>query len=618
MTNYTETEYTIPQSPSAVAELHAKAAFKAYVASKDFAMQAVAHVYLVYHNTLSDDGKDWLEKQIAKRNDEIVKHNDAIPARKETAAAFKAELSKNPQAVASKQVMEDANLTEEEWTLEKRSKIDTPRKGASSFTTICRLVLHFDHEYHASNTSRYCAILEWLDAKFKNHQLTSITPLVNALKDAGGFEKVLFMQRHGEPDEAGYSAGDRDIIEKALKNKIKKAIAAADAKTSFSMAPSYATSDNVVVMYGRYDNGTVAIIDELPLENSEIDGMLRKLNNKALLPVDDATEFVSRVLSLGELIDTGKETTHRVSKIAGAKLAQEYSLLSMVPDGAGSKLLISGCMTSASVVVHAKPGAKIAENLVQTQDYLYMLKPSRNTLAAKLRDRTERSLYELSRDPVPVLNNGKASGSAMSWCLTNTALSEEGRDTAERRLFWGYMAKDNYQPVDVELYDEHFSVTITQAGIGKLFIEHLKQFKSVSPNKKGAQPMKLKFEADKLTVIFKGQNDYVLPITAALDKAFELTLRPKDVFNLFAKLHQFGVCDVTLSGNISGVFKASFSDETGDYDVYIPTCVADLSLWPKFFAKINAPVPVHVSAEVVDAAVADVEIAETEADAVLA
>ena len=616
MTNYTETEYTIPQSPSAVAELHAKAAFKAYVASKDFAMQAVAHVYLVYHNTLSDDGKDWLEKQIAKRNGEIAKHNDAIPARKETAAAFKAELSKNPQAVASKQVMEDANLTEEEWTLEKRSKIDTPRKGASSFTTICRLVLHFDHEYHASNTSRYCAILEWLDAKFKNHKLTSITPLVNALKDAGGFEKVLFMQRHGEPDEAGYSAGDRDIIEKALKDKIKKAIAAADAKTSFSMAPSYATSDNVVVMYGRYDNGTVAIIDELPLENSEIDGMLRKLNNKALLPVDDATEFVSRVLSLGELIDTGKETTHRVSKIAGAKLAQEYSLLSMVPDGAGSKLLISGCMTSASVVVHAKPGAKIAENLVQTQDYLYMLKPSRNTLAAKLRDRTERSLYELSRDPVPVLNNGKASGSAMSWCLTNTALSEEGRDTAERRLFWGYMAKDNYQPVDVELYDEHFSVTITQAGIGKLFIEHLKQFKSVSPNKKGAQPMKLKFEADKLTVIFKGQNDYVLPITAALDKAFELTLRPKDVFNLFAKLHQFGVCDVTLSGNISGVFKASFSDETGDYDVYIPTCVADLSLWPKFFAKINAPVPVHLSAEVVDAEVADDAFAEAEADAV--
>lgn len=196
MTNYTETEYTIPQSPSAVAELHAKAAFKAYVASKDFAMQAVAHVYLVYHNTLSDDGKDWLEKQIAKRNDEIAKHNDAIPARKETAAAFKAELSKNPQAVASKQVMEDANLTEEEWTLEKRSKIDTPRKGASSFTTICRLVLHFDHEYHASNTSRYCAILEWLDAKFKNHQLTSITPLVNALKDAGGFEKVLFVDCH--------------------------------------------------------------------------------------------------------------------------------------------------------------------------------------------------------------------------------------------------------------------------------------------------------------------------------------------------------------------------------------------------------------------------------------
>lgn len=605
-----ETEKSLPQSPAVAAEEHKVAARKAYIASKDSAMEAVAHVYLVYLNTLSEDGKDWLDKQIEKRNGEIEKHNAAIPDRKQAAAAFKAELAKNPKAVASKQVAEDAQLTEEQWALEKRSKIDTPRKGASSFTTICRLVLEFDHEYHASNTSRYCAVLEWLDAKFKDCQLTSISPLVEALKEAGGFEKVLFMQRHGEPDEAGYTVDDREIIDKALKAKIKAAIADADAKASFAMAPSYATSDNVVIMYGRYDNGTVSIIDELPLENSEIDGMLRKLNNKTLLPVDDATEFVSRALSLGELIDTGKKTKHRVSKIAGAKHVQEYSLLSMVPDGAGSKLLISGCMASASVVVHAKPSANIASSLVQTQDFLYLRKLCRKTLSAKLHDRTERTLYTLSRDPVPVRNDGTASGSAMSWCLTNGALKEVGRDSADRRLFWGYMAKDNYHPVDIETYPEQFSVTLTQSDVHNLFVEYLKPFKSVSPYKKGAQPMKLKFEANKLTATFKGQNDYVLPIAAALDKAYELTLRPKDVFNLFAKLHQFGVSDVTVSGNISGVLKASFADDTGEFDVYIPTCADDLSLWPKFFAKIDAPVPVNAGAEPIEAEMADDEIAD--------
>lgn len=605
-----ETEKSIPQSPSAAAEIHKAAARKAYVASKDSAMEAVAHVYLVYLNTLSDDGKDWLDKQIKKRNHDIEKHNNDIPARKEAAAAFNAVLAKNPKATAAKQVVDDAKLTEEQWALQKRSKIDTPRKGASSFTTICRLVLEFDHEYHASNTSRYCTVLEWLDAQFKNRHVTSITPLVEALKEAGGFEKVLFMQRHGEPDEAGYSVGDREIIEKALKDKMKTAIADADAKASFSMAPSYATSDNVVIMYGRYDNGTVSIIDELPLENSEIDGMLRKLNNRALLPVDDATEFMSRALSLGELIDTGKKTKYRVSKVAGAEHAKEYSLLSMVPDSTGSKLLISGCMASASVVVHAKPSANIAHNLVQTQDYLYMRKPCRKTLTAKLYDRAERTLYTLSRDPAPVRNDGTTSGSAISWCLTNSALKDSGRDTATRRLFWGYMANDNLHPLDIEPYADQFSVTLTQSDVQKLFVEHLKQFKSVSPFKKGAQPMKLKFEAGKLTVIFKGQNDYVLPITATLDKAYELTLRPKDVSNLFAKLHQLGVSDVTLSGNISGVLKASFAHQTGQYDVYLPTCDDHLHLSPKFFAKINAPMPVNEGSEPIEPDMAEDEIAD--------
>lgn len=611
MTEETEIEKSIPQSPSAAAEIHKVAARKAYVASKDSAMEAVAHVYLVYLNTLSDDGKDWLDKQIKKRNHDIEKHNNDIPARKEAAAAFNAVLAKNPKATAAKQVVDDAKLTEEQWALEKRSKIDTPRKGASSFTTICRLVLEFDHEYHASNTSRYCTVLEWLDGQFKNRHVTSITPLVEALKEAGGFEKVLFMQRHGEPDEAGYSVDDREIIDKTLKAKIKAAIADADARASFSMAPSYATSDNVVIMYGRYDNGTVSIIDELPLENSEIDGMLRKLNNKTLLPVDDATEFVARALSLGELIDAGKKTKHRVNKIAGAKHVQEYSLLSMVPDGGGSKLLISGCMTLASVVVHAKPSANIVQNLVQTQDYLYMRKPCRKTLTAKLHDRTERTLYSLSRDPAPVRNDGKASGSAMSWCLTNSALKDGGRDTADGRLFWGYMAKDNYHPLDIEpSYADQFSVTLTQSDVQKLFVEHLKQFKSVSPYKKGAQPMKLKFEAGKLTVIFKGQPDYVLPITASLDKAYELIMRPKDVCNLFAKLHQLGVSDVTLSGNISGVLKASFADQTGQYDVYLPICDDDLHLSPKSFAKINAPMPVNEGSEPIEPDMADDRIGD--------
>lgn len=621
MTDHTETENTIALSPSVAAEKHTTAARNAYIASKASAMEAAAYVYLVHLNTQAADGAGWLTQQIKARNGKIAEHNNEIPQRKDNVAAHKAELTTNPKAVADEQVTKDLNKTEKEWEAEKRIKIDTPRQGASRFTTICRLVLEFDYEYHASNTSRYCAVLEWLDAKFRNQLVTNVVPLVNAIKDAGGFEKVLFMQRHGEPEADGETADDRSIIETALKDNIKAAIATANVKASFAMDPSYATGDNVVVMYGRHDNGTISIIGEVPLENSEIDGMLRKLNDKVMLPVDDAAEFVSRVLSLGELVDTGKKTKHFVDNIPGAQAIEEYSLFSMVPDAAGAKLMVSACMAPTSIVVHAKPGPEIASNIVQTQDYLYMLKSSRKIVVDKLHDRTLRSLYTLSRDPVPVLNDGKASGSAISWCLNNTALAKAGRKTAKRRLFWDYMTKGSYakrcyQPVNVETYAEQFSVTLTKAEIAKLFVEYLKQFKSVSPTKKGAQPMNIKFEADKLTVIFKGQKDYVLPITAELDKAFEITLRPKDVYGLFAKLQQFDVADVTLSGNIAGVLKASFADQTGEYDVYVPTCDDKLVLSPKYFAKINAPVPVNANAADIASAPIHVEIVEAEADAV--
>jgi hypothetical protein len=157
--------------------------------------------------------------------------------------------------------------------------------------------------------------------------VTSVEPLIDAIKEAGGFEKVMHMQRRGEPDANGYTAEERVLIEKEIKAKIKGAIANANAKASFAMAPGGAANGDVVIVYGRYDNGTVSVIDEVPLEAAEIDGMLRKLDNKVMLPVDDATEFMSRVLSLGDLVETGDKTEHRVHDLPGAEHTKVYSLV---------------------------------------------------------------------------------------------------------------------------------------------------------------------------------------------------------------------------------------------------------------------------------------------------
>jgi hypothetical protein len=587
MTQHVENGNTASQPASVVAETHSKAAFKAYNNSKDAATEAVAHTFLVYLNTQNSDGADWLKSALDTRNEEIKAHNEAIPQRKIEAADYKAKLASNPKAVAFAQAMKDASLTDEGWAAEERTKIDTPRKGASRFTTICRLVLHFDHSYHASNTSRYCAVLEWLEAKFHNQIVTSIAPLVAAINTAGGFEKVLFMQRRGEPDADGYTVDDRDIIDAAIKEKINAAIASANVKASFSMVPGTAANGDVVIVYGRYDNGTVSVIDEVPLETAEVDGMLRKLNNKAMLPVEEATEFVSRVLSLGELVETGKKTKHRVNNIPGAKQIEVYSLVSMLPDGGDTKLMVSGCMDHCSVVIHAKPLGDIAADLMQAQDHLYMNKRSRKAANAMLHDRTQRTLNTLSRDAVPVLNTGKPSGSAMSWCLTNTALAAKQRKTADHRLFWDYMGKGKYQPVNVEPYTNQFTATVTQTALSELFVEYLKQFKSVSIDKGGA--MELLFETGQLTIRYKGQGDQIVPINATLTQSCSIKLRPKDVYGIVNKLKQLDVSVATLSGNINGVFKVSFSDGIGEYDIYTPTCDDEQLLTPKFFEKLLPP-----------------------------
>ena len=418
---------------------------------------------------------------------------------------------------------------------------------------------------------------------------------MKAIKDAGGFEKVLFMQRRGEPDDTGYAAGDREIIEAQLKANIKTAIATANIKARFAMTPNHATSDNVVIMYGLHANGTVSVIDEVPLETAEVDGMLRKLDNKAMLPVDDAAEFVSRVLSLGELVETGKKTKHRVNKVAAAEQIKVYSLFSMIPDGATAKLMVSGCMDHCSVVIHAKPVYDIASDLVQTQDHLYMLKPGHKELAAKLHDRTNRTLYTLSRDAVPVRNDGKPSGSQIGWCLTNSALSSTKRNTAHRRMFWDHMAKGNYHPIDVEPYTTQFTASVTQAELAKLFVEYLKQFKTLTADKSQSNAMTLRFETDKLTIVYKGQDDQIVPVNATLAQTFEIMLRPHDVYGIVSKLKQLEVPVVTLSGNINGVFKVSFTDGVGEFDIYIPTCDDEQQLTPKFFAKLLPPAPVAVT-----------------------
>ena len=136
---------------------------------------------------------------------------------------------------------------------------------------------------------------------------------------------------------------------------------------------------------------------------------------------------------------------------------------------------------------------------------------------------------------------------------------------------------------------------MTQAELAKLFVEYLKQFKTLTADKSQSNAMTLRFETDKLTIVYKGQDDQIVPVNATLAQTFEIMLRPHDVYGIVSKLKQLEVPVVTLSGNINGVFKVSFTDGVGEFDIYIPTCDDEQQLTPKFFAKLLPPAPVAVT-----------------------
>ena len=162
-----------PLSPDDLNQLivNARSSFQAY---RQSAASAACNVYLLWRDTQATgaprEGRDWFAEVIAKKNEEIKKHNDAVKAEKKYVDDYKKsklskdelvnQVGKNKEEkeliAAEKKRLDDlVKKNDKYWDDQKLVSIEK-RYGASIFTEVVKYVFEFDKPGHASMVNRFC------------------------------------------------------------------------------------------------------------------------------------------------------------------------------------------------------------------------------------------------------------------------------------------------------------------------------------------------------------------------------------------------------------------------------------------------------------------------------
>jgi hypothetical protein len=558
---------------------------KSFALSKDSASMAAAHAYLVWLDTQSSSAPEhmrtWLVEQIDALNTAIDQHNDNEVELKDRATRiFKGEKLKKNDALnidpkdeeeRKQQDAERAELkklggqTAEQWQARRKVRIER-RNDASAFTEIVKYVFGFDRRADASVTARYAKVLEWIATRFHVVAPHDAGEIVEAIKAAGGFEDALHEQRGlGADEEDDEEAEDRKVQAAAIVTDAKNAVAGAKAKAVFDMDVQNAP-EGIVTLLARYVNGKVEVVGELPISDKQLNHTVSMFDDETLLPTYHRSEFVSRVLALGELVKEGDKTSKKVDDLkAGAALKAER-VLSLLPNGAaGVQLVMSARYADASTIIKATP-SKPPVDLGVVNTPVTLAVESRKLLRKVIRDRGHRRLVDI----VPQINGGE-----VQWVATDRALIAENRSNGSRLFVFDDMTAEAHKPLDVDGFRPQFKVTVTSAELSKLYDARLKAWAESVNGKKHQKLMELTFANGTLAYKVTGEDDFAMPCAGVIVGAVSLKFRPRDLHDLIEALKGQHTEMFEVSGDTGGMMCISWTDGLGAYEVFQPTATAD-------------------------------------------
>ncbi|GLI94390.1 hypothetical protein [Methylocystis echinoides] len=336
---------------------------------KQSASIATANAYLLWLDTqafsATKEGKEWIKKEIDARNADIKKHNEDVKKEKKYVTDYKnnnlsedelvnqtgkTKEQKDEIAAEKKRLDALAKKDDKYWDSLKLVPIER-REGASEFTEIVKFIFEYDKSAHAASVNRFCLALEWVHARFKGKTVEGIEDVVTVIDDACGFEIIVEEQRRNRNDD-DQAQVDREIIAERNYADTKAALKGAEPLASLDIEPRFEL-DGLVIMVARYDGGKAHVVAELPAGDGEFKRLISRYENPELLPVSDTTEFIGRLMELGQLVSDGEGS--------GDKDSKEKTERVLLSDGKNGKpeLVISACNADAALIVKARPKTEI-------------------------------------------------------------------------------------------------------------------------------------------------------------------------------------------------------------------------------------------------------------------
>lgn len=498
-----------------------------YGNSKTSAMKSAANAYLVWYHCESEYAqpalRGWLDGEIDKLNAEITAHNKVID---------------DQEAADSKK--------------KKQVKIEG-REGASSFTRIVKFVFGFKKPSDASHVSRYSKALEYIEQNKDdlNGELT-VDAIVSLLTAAGGFEAAVEKMR-------GTASNSASNVRNATLQKIKQVVSGISTENEIAFAPKH-DQGGYVFLVGRTTATGVMVCGELAInDNEEADALLLKIDGSVMGNPAPAVDFVSRVVSIGKLVHEGREGNAVDTAGSGKKfkIARTYSLLK---NGASTQVVVSARYAEASLVVHAYPKGDFSIGSLEQGQGVMLDQAAASKLGKDFSDPALRQLMTLNavqgEDEVPV-----------RWDIS----TEMGDATEQSSFEWKSMFGQKHLPLNTRGYDPECRITLTNAQLRELYENELVKWAQTKADDKDAKkPMHVEFDGETLTVGNGAFGYYKLQLAGSKRAHVSLTMRPRDVLDLFKALIAHDVQQCTMSGDNNGMLELSWEDGVGIYSVYVP------------------------------------------------
>ena len=581
MTNYSINFDATPASVTANIEK----AKSAYASSNESSALSASSIYLVWLDTCAPqahvDLSNWMKSKFAEMNATIDAHNDREKALKTRVRKFASGSldTTDPLMVKAKTDDERAaqdkdradlvtlqNLPDAAWTKRRMVRIE-PRDNASEFAELARFTLALYSPADASIVSRYSKVLEWIDAKFAGTVIADVSEIADAIKDAGGFERVINDQRgkeESDPDEKNEK--DEKAIAGAISELSVAAIMTGKAKGSLDLAASD-LDEGIVTLLGRYKGGKVEIIAEAAVSADELNRTVSKFETALNLPTSAMTELVARVIAIGDVVTIGETTNKREADLkSGAPLLSERAL-TLMPSDKGTALVVSARYAEASVVVKVAP-ANASLGIVPTS--VMLAGKDLDKLASMVETRSRRTLIDIS----PV-----ALGTDLAWSVSNSALVTAKSANAVRSFAFADLANIGHRPLAVTLFREHATATLSVDQLNALRTDVFDDNKPSS--KEAGKPIEFVFTTDKLVVRGNAKLVHDIDVPTSVRGIETLSVRAGDLFALLKLLSALKPASIDIAADTGGLLKFSWSDGLASYEVYVPTTMADGKLNPR-------------------------------------